>query len=56
MRPADHLSEGCRYLAPDAYDADTVFACGDWSVIPTGDGWYGWTPNSAEERSTALAG
>lgn len=41
--------------APDVYDADTVFACGDWSVIPTDDGWYGWTPNSAEERSAALA-
>ncbi|WP_141651263.1 hypothetical protein [Microbacterium sp. 3J1] len=41
--------------APDPYAAETVFACGDWSVMSTGDGWYGWTPNSEEERSAASA-
>lgn len=39
--------------APDPYTADTVFACGQWSVIASDDGWFGWTPNSAEERSAA---
>lgn len=39
--------------APDAYKAKTVLACGDWSVIPTDDGWFGWTPNSDEERTAA---
>lgn len=41
--------------APDPYAAKTVFACGDWSVMDTGTGWYGWTPNSEEERSAAYA-
>lgn len=41
--------------APDPYAAKTVFACGDWSVMPTDDGWYGWTPNSEEEKA-ATAG
>lgn len=38
---------------PSAYDAKTVFVCGDWSVIPSDDGWFGWTPNSEEERAGA---
>lgn len=42
--------------APDPYKAKTVFACGDWSVMDTGSGWYGWTPNSEEERAAAAAG
>lgn len=42
--------------APDPYKAKTVFACGDWSVMTTGDGWFGWTPNSQEERAAAFAG
>lgn len=42
--------------APDPYDAKTVFACGEWSVIDTGTGWYGWTPNSEDERAEASAG
>ncbi len=42
--------------APDPYTAKTVFACGDWSVMAADDGWYGWTPNSEEERSAAAAG
>lgn len=39
--------------APSAYEAETVFVCGDWSVIPADGGWYGWTPNSDEERAAA---
>lgn len=39
--------------APDPYAAKTVFACGDWSVIPADDGWFGWTPNSDAEREDA---
>jgi len=37
--------------APDVYGHARVFACGTWSVIPTDDGWYGWTPNSADEMA-----
>lgn len=42
--------------APDPYTAKTVFVCGDWTVMPTDDGWYGWTPNSEDERNAADAG
>jgi len=38
---------------PAAYEAKTVLVCGDWSVIPSDDGWFGWTPNSDEERAAA---
>ncbi|MCS3444136.1 hypothetical protein [Microbacterium phyllosphaerae] len=41
--------------APDPYEAKTVFACGDWSVVASDDGWFGWTPNSEEERNAAAA-
>lgn len=60
---ADDCAEVERYSAPawvlddapDPYKAKTVFACGDWSVIASGDGWFGWTPNSEEERNAAAA-
>ncbi len=39
--------------APSAYEAKTVFVCGDWSVIPSDDGWFGWTPNSDEEKAAS---
>lgn len=39
--------------SPDSY-VDTVFACGDWAVIPTGSGWYGWTPNHPDEKAASL--
>ncbi len=29
---------------------DRAFACGDWTVIPTDDGWFGWTPNHPDEQ------
>lgn len=35
---------------PDVYKIDRVHACGDWSVVATDDGWYGWTPNDPDER------
>lgn len=41
--------------APDPYTVKTVFACGDWSVVQSADGWFGWTPNSEQERSAAAA-
>lgn len=41
--------------APDPYTAKTVFACGDWSVMASDAGWFGWTPNSEEERNAAAA-
>jgi len=27
-----------------------VFACGSWAMIPTDDGWYGWTPSAPGEH------
>jgi hypothetical protein len=35
----------------DPYAVDTVWACGDWAVIPTDDGWYGWTPSHPDEKA-----
>ncbi len=29
---------------PETYKATEVQLCGDWAVLPTADGWYGWTP------------
>lgn len=26
-----------------------VWVCGDWDVIHTPEGWFGWTPNSPQE-------
>jgi hypothetical protein len=39
--------------SPDSY-VDTIFACGDWAVIPTDTGWYGWTPNHPDEKAASL--
>jgi hypothetical protein len=39
--------------SPDSY-VDTVYACGDWAVIPTDTGWYGWTPNHPDEKAASL--
>ncbi|RWZ52433.1 hypothetical protein ELQ90_00240 [Labedella phragmitis] len=36
--------------APNVFKTDRVFACGDWTVAPTKDGWYGWTPNDPDEK------
>lgn len=67
LSSASALTDGCaevdRYSAPawvlddapDPYTAETIFACGDWSIMATQSGWYGWTPNSDEERSAASA-
>jgi len=41
--------------APDVYEFDRAFACGEWSVVPTDDGWYGWTPNDSAEREQSPA-
>lgn len=37
--------------APDIYDPKlgAAHVCGAWTVMHTGTGWYGWTPN-AEDR------
>jgi len=37
----------------DSY-VETVLACGDWAVVPTDDGWYGWTPNHPDEKAASL--
>jgi hypothetical protein len=39
--------------SPESF-VDTVFACGDWAVIPADTGWYGWTPNHPEEKAASL--
>jgi hypothetical protein len=44
--------------APDDDDivkATTVYACGDWAVLATDDGWYGWTPSAPGEQEAAPA-
>jgi hypothetical protein len=38
--------------APSPY-TDRAFACGAWTVIPTDDGWYGWTPSHPDEQAEA---
>lgn len=40
--------------APEPF-VDRVFACGDWAVIPTDVGWYGWTPNHPDEKAASDA-
>ncbi|HET6299990.1 hypothetical protein [Microbacterium sp.] len=42
--------------APDVYKIDTVFACGEWSVVPSDEGWFGWTPNHPDEQAASPAG
>lgn len=41
--------------SPDVYKTDRVFACGDWTVAPADDGWYGWTPNDPDEKKQSPA-
>ena len=41
--------------SPSPYEAATVSVCGEWSVIPAEDGWFGWTPNSEDEQRAALS-
>ena len=36
-------------------DVPTVYVCGEWDVIPTADGWFGWTKNSPQEQAAAAA-
>jgi len=31
--------------------ADRAWVCGAWTVIPTTDGWFGWTPNDPDEKA-----
>lgn len=42
--------------APDVYEIDTVYACGDWTVAAADGGWLGWTPNADAERTAATTG
>lgn len=36
--------------APDPY-VDKAWVCDNWTVIPTDDGWFGWTPNDPDEQA-----
>lgn len=50
--PVDRLSAPSLSVegAPDVYTLASVYACGEWSVAPAADGWYGWTPNHPDEQ------
>ena len=41
--------------SPENVYVDRVFACGDWAVIKTDSGWYGWTPNDPDEKAVSPA-
>jgi hypothetical protein len=41
--------------APNVFKTDRVFACGDWTVAPAKDGWYGWTPGHPDEKEQTPA-
>jgi len=41
--------------SPNAF-VDTAWVCGDWTVIPTDDGWFGWTPNDPDEKALSPVG
>ncbi|MFC0680913.1 hypothetical protein ACFFGH_24045 [Lysobacter korlensis] len=41
--------------SPSNVFVDRVYACGDWTVIPTEDGWFGWTPNDPDEKAASPA-
>lgn len=41
--------------APEKVYVDTIFACGDWAVMKTDDGWFGWTPSAPGEQEVAPA-
>ncbi|WP_353112374.1 hypothetical protein [Microbacterium sp.] len=38
---------------PDPYRADRVLSCGEWTVMKTPDGWFGWTPGKEKEQVKA---
>ena len=45
--------------APEIYGEhgkESVFACGTWSVVPSDDGWFGWTPNAPGEQAQSPSG
>lgn len=39
--------------APSDVYVDRVFACGDWAVMKTDTGWFGWTPSAPKEQDAA---
>lgn len=41
--------------SPENEYVDRAFACGDWAVIETSNGWYGWTPNDPDEKAVSPA-
>jgi hypothetical protein len=41
--------------APEKVYVDDIFACGDWAVMKTDDGWFGWTPSAPGEQEVAPA-
>ena len=39
--------------SPTNVYVDRVFACGDWAVMKTDTGWFGWTPNDPDEKAAS---
>lgn len=39
--------------SPEDVYVDSVFACGNWAVMKTDTGWYGWTPNDPDEKAVS---
>lgn len=39
----------------DTY-VDSVWACGEWAVLRTDNGWFGWTPSDPDEQAKSRAG
>lgn len=50
--PTMTLTDDEREL-PEVYKATEAQLCGDWAVLPTADGWFGWTPVT-EKASDAV--
>jgi hypothetical protein len=39
----------------DVVKETSVWACGTWALIPTDDGWFGWTPSAPDEQAAVPA-
>jgi hypothetical protein len=42
--------------SPKSVYVDKVWVCGDWAVIPTDNGWFGWTPVDPDEKALSPVG
>lgn len=51
---ADRQVEEKKFLIPEQ-EPNRSEICGDWTVISTEDGRFGWTPNDPDERAVSPA-